>query len=174
MTISENEINLIDQKNHTYSSNIDITPNGASYCYVIRPEQTKSQLPQHSKCTLPEIYDERDANGIWNVVSGVKGKTEEISFQVNVVSEQAKSNYNNNNPLISVAHFFYFIHFINLVEELTTSVEFKTENTPGLFMKCKLVNTKRTINFCRFSRLIDDIGFNLIQGQGSTKYRSID
>lgn len=37
-------------------------------------------------------------------------------------------------------------------------------------MKCKLVNSKKMIKFCRFLRLIDDVGFHLEMGRGEQRY----
>lgn len=38
---------------------------------------------------------------------------------------------------------------------------------------CKLVNTKKTMNFCRFIRLSDNVGYNLEDGFGDENYRYI-
>lgn len=66
----------------------DITPvqliHQTSYCYVLRPDQTASALPNHEMCTLPKLNSTAHGTGIWNIVSGVKGKTHEVTFQVNV------------------------------------------------------------------------------------------
>lgn len=73
------EIDLIDG---------DMTPiqldNPTSYCYVLRPDQTESTLPSHENCYLPKLDSIAQRTGIWNIVSGVKGKTHEFTFQVNV------------------------------------------------------------------------------------------
>lgn len=56
------------------------------------------------------------------------------------------------------------------MEQLVTSINHdKTNNS--LFMKCSLKNTEKEIKFCRFLRLIDDVGLNLDEGHGTTKYR---
>lgn len=68
-----------------------MSPKDTTYCYVLRPNQPKTEFPYHEKCEFPEIGKEVDANGIWHVVSGVKGKTEEVTYEVNV---QAKGNFN--------------------------------------------------------------------------------
>lgn len=62
----------------------DISPAGTKYCYVLRPEQQRSEFPQHDQCVIPKIDTELEANGIWNVVAGVEGKTTEVMFEVNV------------------------------------------------------------------------------------------
>lgn len=73
-------------KTVTYGPNMNITPEGTSYCYVVRPEQPKTMPPQHSKCIFPELYDASDAIGKWNVISGIEGRTDEMNFEINVAA----------------------------------------------------------------------------------------
>lgn len=54
------------------------------YCYIERPGNTRNSFLQHGKCEFHEVSDDLDENGIWNVVSGIKGKTQEYTFQVNL------------------------------------------------------------------------------------------
>lgn len=54
---------------------------------MLRPEQTKTDFPHHEKCDFPKFHSAIEANGVWNVVSGIKGKTQEISFEVNVEAD---------------------------------------------------------------------------------------
>lgn len=61
-----------------------LSPTDTKYCYVLRPTQQRSEFPQHAKCDFPEMMEEIDANGIWNVVTGIEGQTEEIIYEVNV------------------------------------------------------------------------------------------
>lgn len=56
------------------------------------------------------------------------------------------------------------------VEELQTFVEHDPK-TSTLRMKCKLVNSRKKITFCRFLRLGDDVGFNMQEGRGGDRYR---
>lgn len=72
----------------TYAPNMNIAPERTSYCYVVRPNEPTAKLPQHSKCTLPELYDASDANGKWNVIAGIDGRTDELKFDVNVETVQ--------------------------------------------------------------------------------------
>lgn len=60
---------------------------GVKYCYVVRPGSDKTEFPLHEQCELPKIDKELEANGIWNVVAGIEGKTEELQFEVNVATE---------------------------------------------------------------------------------------
>lgn len=55
-----------------------------SYCYVLRPKETKTMFPQYEKCDFPKFQNELEAAGKWNVTVGLKGKTQEVSFDVNV------------------------------------------------------------------------------------------
>ncbi|XP_055298260.1 uncharacterized protein LOC129566399 [Sitodiplosis mosellana] len=123
------------------SLDVDIALEQTEYCYVLRPDQTKTAFPQHENCDFPKFKSDAEGNGIWNVVSGVKGKTHEVTFEVNV-----KTN----------------------VEQFQTFVEHNS-STSSLNMKCKLVNTRKTLKFCRFLRLNDDTGFNLQDGRGEER-----
>lgn len=38
-------------------------------------------------------------------------------------------------------------------------------------MKCALINSQKTMKFCRFVRLNDGEGFNLQEGRGNDRYR---
>lgn len=55
-----------------------------TYCYISRPDQTTSVNHFSENCTFPSFHNDQEANGLWDVRGGVKGKTDEISFQVNV------------------------------------------------------------------------------------------
>lgn len=75
-------------KTMTYVPNMNVAPEGTSYCYVVRPNQPKTMPPQHSKCIFPELYDAADANGKWNVISGIEGQTNEMNFEIDVTAIQ--------------------------------------------------------------------------------------
>lgn len=75
----------------------DIAPDKTAYCYVLRPDKTENAFPQHDTCVFPEFEHDFEGNGLWKVVSGVKGKTQEISFQVNVQTIGKQSNQFNGN-----------------------------------------------------------------------------
>lgn len=55
-----------------------------------------------------------------------------------------------------------------LADEIETVIH---TDADGLSMKCKILKTMKTIKFCRFLRMNDEEGFNLIPGRGSKKYR---
>lgn len=61
-----------------------LSPSDTKYCYVLRPTQRRSEFPHHSKCDFPQMMEEVDANGIWNVVTGIDGQTDEIVYEINV------------------------------------------------------------------------------------------
>lgn len=65
-----------------------------AYCYVSRPDASESTNPWHEQCEFPEFGSDQEANGLWDVVGGVRGKTQEVSFQVNVQAE-GKGNFIN-------------------------------------------------------------------------------
>lgn len=58
-----------------------MSPEGTKYCYITRPDQPKSEYPQHSMCQFPDMED-ADAGGVWHVVTGIDGHTEETKFEV--------------------------------------------------------------------------------------------
>lgn len=66
------------------SVDVNISPKRTNYCYVVRPDGSKSNFPEHEHCAFPEFSRETEGNGVWQVVSGIKGKTNEVSFEVNV------------------------------------------------------------------------------------------
>ncbi len=70
--------------NQIYSPFEDVSPEGTRYCYVLRPNEEKAEFPQHGGCSIPEIDEELDANGVWKVIAGVDGKTDEHLFEINV------------------------------------------------------------------------------------------
>lgn len=153
---------------------MNIAPERTSYCYVVRPDQPKTMLPQHSKCAFPELYDASDANGKWNVISGIQGRTNEMNFEIDVAAVQTFGNV-----LLEIIDVVCFnaIEFVNVVaffhltaEELQTFVHVDTV-ARQMTMKCKLMNTEKVFQFCRFVRMIDEIGYNLVAGQGNEKYR---
>lgn len=71
-----------------WEPNMDIAPEGTAYCYVGRPNEPKTMLPQHSECRFPDMYDASDANGKWNVILGMEGRTDEKVVEIDVAVEQ--------------------------------------------------------------------------------------
>ncbi|XP_031627128.1 uncharacterized protein LOC116343281 isoform X2 [Contarinia nasturtii] len=123
--------------------NVDISPEQTTYCYVLRPGETKTAFPQYQSCEFPKLNDELEGNGIWNVVAGVRGKTQEISYKINVQKK---------------------------VESLEIFVDQNTATT--LNMKCKLMNNRRKMmKFCRFLQINDDVGYNLDEGRGDGRIK---
>lgn len=40
-----------------------------------------------------------------------------------------------------------------------------------IHLSCNIVNSRKTITFCRFLRIEDDMGFNIEGGMGNERYR---
>lgn len=74
---------LIDRKDIN-SLNDAVLNDEMTYCYLSRPDQTTTANHFSENCSFPPFDNDQEANGLWDVKGGVKGKTEEISFQVNV------------------------------------------------------------------------------------------
>lgn len=111
---------------------------------------------------IPEIYEELDSrNGIWKVVAGIDGKTEEFTFDINVNVKGIKY-------VVYVKLSYLMGNFLNVVEKLDHAV---TTDNNKIHLKCNLINSKKIITFCRFLRLADDVGFNMDEGVGSVGYR---
>lgn len=79
---------------HTLTTAADlITPPGARYCYVLRPDQNADNFPEHRRCTIQTESRSSnnelgvESNGLWNVIAGVDGQTDEVLFSVNVAAE---------------------------------------------------------------------------------------
>lgn len=75
---------------NTFRSNDEFTPDNTEYCYVYRPGAEKAnsnnEFPRHSRCIIPNIDLDPEANGIWNVRVGVEKKMNEIEFEIDVSS----------------------------------------------------------------------------------------
>lgn len=172
----EDKIPIQRTQKNIDSLNEDIAPENTAYCYVQRPDQTGNSFPQHDTCVFPEFQNEYEGQGMWQVVSGVKGKTQEISFQVNVQTIGKQSNRLNSNQTEKYnekPRWKIYEQILNsgiAVEQLLTFVE-RNASPSTLNMKCKLVNSKKTQKFCRFLRLSDDVGFNLEEGRGDERIR---
>lgn len=82
----EEQPKLSITKTWTYEPHMNIAPEGTSYCYVVRPGQSKTMPPQHSKCILPDLYDASDAIGKWNVILGIDGQTDEKNIEIDVAA----------------------------------------------------------------------------------------
>lgn len=53
------------------------------------------------------------------------------------------------------------------MEKLINEVE---KSTNKINLKCNFVNSEKKINWCRFLRMYDGVGFNIIPGQGELNY----
>lgn len=61
-----------------------ILPETPSYCYVMRPEDPNAMFPQYETCDFPKYQNVLEAAGKWNVMVGLRGTTNEVSFDVNL------------------------------------------------------------------------------------------
>lgn len=78
------ENHLSSTPGQIYSTSEDISPEGTRYCYVLRPDEERAEFPEHNQCLIPQIDKELDANGVWKVIAGIDGKTDEHLFEINV------------------------------------------------------------------------------------------
>lgn len=63
----------------------DITPQDTNYCYVHRTNnEYASELSISEKCYLPDHILDPKAQGVFNVIAGIKGQTKEITFEINI------------------------------------------------------------------------------------------
>jgi hypothetical protein len=78
-------------ENRIYSPKDDFAPPNVdlNYCYVSKHDGIPSKISEidPKKCMIPESLDNEDfQNGIWTVRLGLKGVTNEISYNVRVES----------------------------------------------------------------------------------------
>lgn len=97
---SKNDANLLRglsivnvvQRNDDFPAEIDdivkfedLTPEDTNYCYVHRTDnEQSSELPIYEKCYLPDHILDPKAQGLFNVVAGIKGQTKELTFEINI------------------------------------------------------------------------------------------
>lgn len=115
------------------------SPPGTKYCYVYRIGFERIQFPEHGECVIPTNLDP-EAKGDWKALAGVVGKTEELSFNVNVEVRE---------------------------EHLVTHID---RNSDYTILACNLINSVKTITFCRFERVSDGYSLHLVEGLGNDRY----
>lgn len=153
-----------DAPNQIYSPYEDVAPEGTRYCYVLRPNEERSEFPQHSQCMIPEIDKDLDANGMWKIIAGIDGKTEEYVFEVNVDVKGMEIVY------FGCKHFHVNDMHFDAVEKLDAGVDHDIDLNK-IHLRCNLINSQKVMTFCRFLRLADDVGFNMDEGIGVNNYR---
>ncbi|XP_052873759.1 uncharacterized protein LOC128279077 [Anopheles cruzii] len=120
----------------------DLSPDRTEYCYVQRSDGGTERLdvPMHERCTLPLTETDPTGAGIWQVVAGVQGQMREMTYGVNIENNE---------------------------EQIVPSVR-KESNFH--ILSCQLRYTKLMLKFCRFFRLADNFGLNVIPGLGTSRY----
>ncbi|XP_049542652.1 uncharacterized protein LOC125955559 [Anopheles darlingi] len=120
----------------------DISPHRTEYCYVERLDGASEGLnvPMHERCSVPLKETDPTGAGMWRVVAGVQGQMREIS---------------------------YGIHIENKEEQIVPSVHKEPDYH---VLSCHLRYTRLMLKFCRFIRLADNLGLNVMPGLGTTRY----
>uniref|UniRef100_A0A182N3A9 Ig-like domain-containing protein n=1 Tax=Anopheles dirus TaxID=7168 RepID=A0A182N3A9_9DIPT len=132
------------------SSLEEISPDRTEYCFVLRQGATAtasegamhgaSSVPMYERCHLPLSETDPTGAGMWSVIAGVQGQMREMT---------------------------YGIHIENKEEQIVTSVHKETDYH---VLTCHLLYTKLMLKFCRFVRLTDGFGLNVIPGVGTPRY----
>uniref|UniRef100_A0A182Y2W1 Uncharacterized protein n=1 Tax=Anopheles stephensi TaxID=30069 RepID=A0A182Y2W1_ANOST len=125
------------------SSLDEISPQRTEYCFVLRQGATSegaNSVPMYERCQLPVSETDPTGAGVWSVIAGVQGQMREMT---------------------------YGIHIENKEEQIVTTVHRESDYH---VLSCNLRYTKLTLKFCRFVRLADGLGLNVIPGVGTPRY----
>nr|XP_029732390.1 uncharacterized protein LOC109417989 [Aedes albopictus] len=120
----------------------EITPTGTNYCYVLRDSDEHTRdTPMYEQCSLE--VDEMDPTGTghWNVIAGVQGYMREMHFAINIEHKD---------------------------EQISPSVH---RGADFHVLMCNLQYSRSMIRFCRFVRVADNLGLNMLPGVGWDRYR---
>ncbi|XP_055602240.1 uncharacterized protein LOC129751020 [Uranotaenia lowii] len=120
----------------------EITPEGTDYCYMLRDSGSQNRdVPMYETCMLQASGLDPTGNGHWNVIAGVQGHMREINFAINIEQKD---------------------------EQILTSVNHGPDYQ---VLMCNLRYSQLRMKFCRFLRLADNLGFNMLEGVGWDRYR---
>lgn len=120
----------------------EITPGGTDYCYVLRDTDMQTKdVPMYEQCSLAVSEMDPTGTGHWNVIAGVQGYMREMHFAINIEHKD---------------------------EQIETSIHRGAESH---VLMCNLRYSRMTIQFCRFIRVADNQGLNMLQGVGWDRYR---
>ncbi|KAL1379417.1 hypothetical protein pipiens_014919 [Culex pipiens pipiens] len=120
----------------------EVTPTGTDYCYVLRDTETQGRdVPMYEQCSLKVTSMDPTGNGQWNVIAGVRGYMREMQFAINIEHREEQ-----------------------IVTSIHRGAEFQV-------LVCQLRYSRQTIRFCRFLRLSDQLGLNMLEGVGWGRYR---
>uniref|UniRef100_A0A182MQ77 Ig-like domain-containing protein n=1 Tax=Anopheles culicifacies TaxID=139723 RepID=A0A182MQ77_9DIPT len=122
----------------------EISPERTEYCFVLRQDtvtnEGASSVPMYERCHLPLSETDPTGAGVWSVIAGVQGQMREMT---------------------------YGIHIENKEEQIVTTVHKESDYH---VLSCNLLYTKFMLKFCRFVRLADGLGLNVIPGIGTPRY----
>ncbi|XP_055534891.1 uncharacterized protein LOC129724211 isoform X2 [Wyeomyia smithii] len=122
----------------------DITPTGTDYCYMLRNTETQTRdVPMYEACTLDANEMDPTGSGRWNVIVGVRGYMRELHFGIDIQHKE---------------------------EQIITSVH-RAADHEVLMCNLRYVPDMQVIKFCRFLRLSDSLGLNMLEGVGWDRYR---
>uniref|UniRef100_A0A182SCW3 Ig-like domain-containing protein n=1 Tax=Anopheles maculatus TaxID=74869 RepID=A0A182SCW3_9DIPT len=125
------------------SSLDEISPERTEYCFVHRQSTTSegtNSVPMYERCHLPLSETDPTGAGVWSVIAGVQGQMREMT---------------------------YGIHIENKEEQIVSTVHKESDYH---VLSCNLRYTKLMLKFCRFVRLADGLGLNVIPGIGTPRY----
>ncbi|XP_053687098.1 uncharacterized protein LOC128736636 [Sabethes cyaneus] len=122
----------------------EITPEGTDYCYMLRNTETQTRdVPSYETCSLDANEMDPTGSGRWNVIVGVQGYMREMHFGVDIQHKE---------------------------EQIVTSIH-RAAEYEVLTCNLRYVSSKQMIKFCRFLRLADSLGLNMLEGVGWDRYR---
>uniref|UniRef100_A0A182RF15 Ig-like domain-containing protein n=1 Tax=Anopheles funestus TaxID=62324 RepID=A0A182RF15_ANOFN len=125
------------------SSLDEISPERTEYCFVLRQDTASegaASVPMYERCHLPLSETDPTGAGVWSVIAGVQGQMREMT---------------------------YGIHIENKAEQIVTTVHKESDYH---VLSCNLLYTNLMLKFCRFVRLADGLGLNVIPGIGTSRY----
>ncbi|XP_058123133.1 uncharacterized protein LOC131294170 [Anopheles ziemanni] len=127
------------------SSLDEISPERTEYCYVLRQggaseRQVQHEVPMHERCKLPLSSTDPTGAGVWNVIAGVRGQMREMTYGIQIE--------NKDEQIITTLHREPDYHVLS----------------------CYLRYTQLMLKFCRFVRLSDGFGLNVIPGIATSRY----
>ncbi|XP_012547424.1 uncharacterized protein LOC105841933 [Bombyx mori] len=115
-------------------AHVDLTTLNSAYCLVEQPFSDISFVPGHCSVTLDRTT--RAVQGNWNVVLGLPGQVAEVQANTKVEVE---------------------------VESLDTGYVQDT-NAKKLHLYCNILHTQKNITFCRFQKITEHVGYNIMNG----------
>uniref|UniRef100_A0AAG5DB61 Immunoglobulin domain-containing protein n=1 Tax=Anopheles atroparvus TaxID=41427 RepID=A0AAG5DB61_ANOAO len=123
----------------------EISPARTEYCYVQRQgapsgSQMQNAVPMHERCQLPLSSTDPTGAGVWSVIAGVQGQMREMTYGIQIE--------NKDEQIITTLHREQDYHVLS----------------------CHLRYTQLMLKFCRFLRLADGFGLNVIPGIGTSRY----